>query len=84
MAESILQTEFAQPPIRFFDAADSDALHDIDQPDFNFRLITGSDDLQLPEQQTHFGFVYQGQAELVVEDRIYPLCKGMYLSLIHI
>ena len=80
MAESILQTEFAQPSTRFFDTADSDALHDIDQPDFNFRLITGSDDLQLPEQQTHFGFVYQGQAELVVEDRIYPLCRGMYFT----
>lgn len=84
MAESVLKTEFVPPPIRFFEAgaaaSAADSLLDIDQPGFEFRLIVDGEDRQLPRQQTHFGFVYDGHAELVVAERSYPLCQGMYFT----
>lgn len=84
MAETNSQAEVAPPPIRFFEAADgapsSDSLFDIVQPGFDFRLIVGSQKFLMPEQQTHFGFVFKGQAELVIKNRTYPLAQGMYFT----
>jgi len=69
--------------IRFYDVPTGDAepdnvLLDIRQPHFDFRLITGNQ--KMPPSQTHFGFVYRGNAELIIEDRSYPLCTGMHFT----
>lgn len=72
------------PPIRFYDLSTADAadglLLDIEQPHFDFRLIASSQEVTLPSGQTHFGFVCGGDAELIIENRSYPICEGMHFT----
>jgi mannose-6-phosphate isomerase-like protein (cupin superfamily) len=55
---------------------------DLSQGNFPILLrIWQGNALELPADGTHFGYVYQGQADLVRQDNAYPLRAGMYFCL---
>ena len=69
--------------IKFFEPASATAqatqgLLDIDEPNFDFRLIDDQQTVSLAQPQTHFGFVLRGEVGVGIDQRAYPLCSGMH------
>lgn len=67
--------------IRFFQFFDSPRnLSEIDDSEFDFRLLVVEKPVELPDGKTNFGFVFSGEATLVVDGRSFSLTRGMYFS----